>query len=278
MITMACTTNPWHFLMQTFNAFVCFWITCIIETLFDLVVAGAFATIYFHDKNSEHLPEKIIRSSAWRSVKFHFGTICIGSISIAVVKYVRIYLIVSQFIFKLTERYFKIPVYSWIQCCFFVLDNFLVYMEKSLFVITAIHGTDFWSSANKSNTLISENKKTFCSLKGIMELSLFLGRVIISTLCGVCTYIFAYTQFKLNPANVDDSSLTLPCVIVTIGAYYISALFIDIFEFGSRTIYLCYLEDCSLNDGSTEKPYYMDGSLAEIFGKDIEMKEKKPRV
>uniref|UniRef100_A0AC35U817 Choline transporter-like protein n=1 Tax=Rhabditophanes sp. KR3021 TaxID=114890 RepID=A0AC35U817_9BILA len=267
------------FILQSFNTFVCFWITCIIESLYDLVIAGSFATLYF---NKSKAPEKIIRLSFWRSIKFHMGTVCCGSLSIATFKYIRTFLLVTQCIIKLIEKYLKMPAYSFFECCFYILDNFLVYMEKNAFVITAIHGTDFWTSANKSNSLISSNKSQYFPFKEIMETSLFCARVGIAGVCGVCTFVFTTVQFKTAVVDAEGNSpdVLLPCFAVSIGAYYIAALFIDVFEFGARTVYLCYLEDCQLNDGSPEKPFFMDEKLASIFGRDIKLDNdsKEPLV
>ena len=49
----------------------------------------------------------------------------------------------------------------------------------------------------------------------------------------------------------------LPTVIITLTAYLISSCFFSVYEMGIDTLFICFLQDSEINDGSKEKPYYM---------------------
>lgn len=49
----------------------------------------------------------------------------------------------------------------------------------------------------------------------------------------------------------------LPTVIITLTAYLISSCFFSVYEMAIDTLFLCFLQDSEINDGSKEKPFYM---------------------
>jgi len=70
--------------------------------------------------------------------------------------------------------------------------------------------------------------------------------------------------------NVDPdavSSVWLPTLIVFIGSYLIAMGFFNVYSMAVSTIFLCFLEDLERNDGTPEKPYFMDKSLMKLLGK-----------
>jgi len=66
----------------------------------------------------------------------------------------------------------------------------------------------------------------------------------------------------------DPTSLrydVVPTIIMVVFAYAVSVLFFDVYDMAIDTIFLCFLEDLEMNDGSAEKPYYMSDSLKKIL-------------
>ena len=49
----------------------------------------------------------------------------------------------------------------------------------------------------------------------------------------------------------------LPTVLITLAAYLISSCFFSVYEMAIDTLFLCFLQDSEINDGSREKPFYM---------------------
>ena len=46
-------------------------------------------------------------------------------------------------------------------------------------------------------------------------------------------------------------------IIVALGTWFISEIFLELYGMGIDTIFLCFLDDLERNDGSSAKPYYM---------------------
>ena len=49
----------------------------------------------------------------------------------------------------------------------------------------------------------------------------------------------------------------LPTLIITATAYLISSCFFSVYEMAIDTLFLCFLQDSEINDGSKEKPFFM---------------------
>ena len=84
--------------------------------------------------------------------------------------------------------------------------------------------------------------------------------------------IFSWLQaINVDPDSVN--SIWLPTLIVFVGSYLIAMGFFNVYSMAVSTIFMCFLEDLDRNDGSPEKPYFMDKSLMKLLGK----KNKKPK-
>ena len=49
----------------------------------------------------------------------------------------------------------------------------------------------------------------------------------------------------------------LPTLIITATAYLISSCFFSVYEMAIDTLFLCFLQDSEINDGSKQKPFFM---------------------
>ena len=65
-----------------------------------------------------------------------------------------------------------------------------------------------------------------------------------------------------------------PVIIISIGTFFIASAFFDVYAMAVDTLFLCFLEDCERNDGSTEKPYFMSKDLMQILNKKNKDKEE----
>ena len=57
----------------------------------------------------------------------------------------------------------------------------------------------------------------------------------------------------------------LPTVLITLAAYLISSCFFSVYEMAIDTLFLCFLQDSEINDGSKEKPFYMSKYISNFI-------------
>jgi choline transporter-like protein 2/4/5 len=86
--------------------------------------------------------------------------------------------------------------------------------------------------------------------------------------------VLAYFFFTREIPGVRDvipapnlSYYLIPVIIIIVATYVVACCFFNVYNVGVDTLFLCFLEDLERNDGSAEKPYYMNSDLMKILGK-----------
>ena len=92
---------------------------------------------------------------------------------------------------------------------------------------------------------------------------LFISKLGIASLVAFCTYVF----LSYNPYHYSLHFIFLTVVLAGLTGLLIAIAFLGVFHLTIDTIFLCFLQDCEVNDGSAERPYYMSDSLKRIVNK-----------
>ena len=84
---------------------------------------------------------------------------------------------------------------------------------------------------------------------------------------GVLSFYF----FSGRIDNFEDKAPQLnyyfvPIIIITLSTYFIADIFFGVYEMAVDTLFLCFLQDIEVNDGTPEKPYFMSRDLKKILG------------
>lgn len=59
----------------------------------------------------------------------------------------------------------------------------------------------------------------------------------------------------------------VPVIMVAIASYFVADVVLEVYEMAVDTIFLCFVKDLDVNDGSKEKPYFMTKGLQRIVEK-----------
>jgi choline transporter-like protein 2/4/5 len=207
---------------------------------------------------------------------YHLGSIAFGALLIAIVKTIR-------FIIQFVEKRVKSAagnnrvskcIISFVscccQCCFYCMEKFLKYVNRNAYIMTAIYGRNFCTSAVDALSLLASNPLRSLVLDRVTDFVLFIGRLLITAGVGVLGFYFFSKSFYIDPAykawfQPDLHYYWLPLIAVIIGAYFIAKTFLTVFEMAVDTVFLCALKDLSIHDGSAEKPYFMSTKLRKIL-------------
>ncbi|XP_055962561.1 choline transporter-like protein 3 isoform X2 [Sorex fumeus] len=214
-------------------------------------VAGAVATCYFN-RNKNDPPNHPILSSLSILCCYHQGTLVKGSFLITVVRIPRIILLHIYNILK-RKQHSALSKYMF-RCCFccsWCLDKCLCHLNQNAYTATAINGTDFCTSAKDALKLLSKNSSHFASVSCFGDFVIFLGKVLV-----VCFTVFGgLMAFNYHRAL---QLWAIPLLLVAFFAYLVAHSFLSVFETVLNVLFLCFAVDLETNDGSSEKPYFMD--------------------
>ncbi|XP_006820864.1 choline transporter-like protein 1 [Saccoglossus kowalevskii] len=117
-----------------------------------------------------------------------------------------------------------------------------------------IYGDNFCKSAQKAFKVIISNVLRLAAINSVGDFCLFLGKLAVVAVTAV---IGIEVFFK----NMDDVHYkAIPIALACVFAYIISHTFLSVYEMTIDTIFVCFSEDCDMNDGVT-KPYFMSKDL-----------------
>ena len=208
------------------------------------MLAGAFAGWYWTFKKPDNLPSNGLSSSLYRAVRYHLGqfkhkqiskskismppgpgqickcgnfdetnlvfpgTVAFGSLIIAILRMVRVMLE------KVEEKLAKYHQDNKIvkaamcvcKCCFWCLEKFMKFLNRNAYIMCAVSGNNFCTSAKASVTyylvvhravvpmqdaffLLLRNCARLAVLTGVVSFLMFLSKIVVVGLCAALSYI-----------------------------------------------------------------------------------------
>ncbi|XP_050412083.2 choline transporter-like protein 2 isoform X1 [Patella vulgata] len=254
--------------LQIYNLFMLFWLVNFVVALGQMTLAGAFASYYWAFNKPSDIPTFPLLSSFYRCFRYHLGTLAFGSLLIAIVQLIRVFLEYVDHKLKGTENPAAKFLLKCLKCCFWCLEKFLKFLNKNAYIMTAIYGKNFCISAKNAFSLILRNIVRVVVIDKVTDFLLFVSKLVVVALTGVAAFFFFDGRITfLTQYTPTLNFYFVPIIIVVLGTYIIASCFFSVYNMAVDTLFLCFLEDLERNDGSTGKPYYMSKDLMKIIGK-----------
>uniref|UniRef100_A0A8C5B4K5 Choline transporter-like protein n=1 Tax=Gadus morhua TaxID=8049 RepID=A0A8C5B4K5_GADMO len=263
--------TPYHrylFLLQLFNLLACLWLLNFSLALEQCTLAGAFASYYWARRRPRDVPPCPLFSSFSRAVRYHTGSLAFGSLILSVVQLARILL--EYLDEKLRGgQYTHTPLFivCCLKCCFWCLERFIRYMNRNAYIMVAIYGTNFCTSAREAFFLLMRNVVRVAVLDRVTDFLLFLGKLLIAGGVGVLAFFVFDRKLTIFVEVPDLNFYWVPIVTVFLGSYLIAHGFFSVYAMCVDTLFLCFCEDLERNDGSAERPFFMSPGLHQLLGK-----------
>ncbi|VDM74441.1 unnamed protein product [Strongylus vulgaris] len=208
------------FWLQVYNLFAFFWMTCFVTSL------GMHVYV----------------------ILYNLGSLAFGSLIIAIIKVVRVILDYLDKKMATTKSAVMKSILSALKCCFWCMEVFFKFLTKNAFIMMAVYGKNFFTSAKDSFMLLVRNCVRAAVVNQVAGILLFLGKALITLgmeMIGVVRTAHGHVSIS--------------------GSYFVADLFFDVYEMAVDTTFICFLEDSEQNDGSPEKPFYMSKNLQSIL-------------
>ncbi|CAJ1075413.1 choline transporter-like protein 2 isoform X2 [Xyrichtys novacula] len=254
--------------LQFYNVFLFFWCANFVTALGQMTLAGAFASYYWAFVKPDDMPAFPVFSALGRSLRYHTGTLAFGAFILSVVQIIRVLLEYLDHKLKGAKNKFATFLMCCLKCCFWCLEKCIKFLNRNAYIMVAIYGKNFCTSARDAFFLLMRNMIRVAVLDKVTDFLLFLGKLLIVGLVGV----FAFFFFSGRVKAFEDTAPHLhyywvPILTVVIGSYLIAHGFFSVYAMCVDTLFLCFCEDLERNDGSAERPYYMSSTLHEILWK-----------
>ncbi|XP_026323831.1 CTL-like protein 2 isoform X3 [Hyposmocoma kahamanoa] len=259
--------NMLVYLYHFINLLGFFWTMFFISGVADMMLASTFSTWYwtFHKRD---LPFFTLTSGIYRTLRYHLGTVAFGALIIAIVRVIRVILEYIDHKLKKFDNPFTRCVMCFCKCCFWCLEGFLKFINKNAYIMCAVHGKSFCTSARDAFSLLMRNIVRVVVLDKVMDFIFFLSKLLISIGIGFAVYYLLQWNYVYEVTKGERLHYSyVPAVILSIATYLVCTIFFNVYAMAVDTLFLCFLEDCERNDGSNDKPYFMSTNLMKILGK-----------
>lgn len=235
-----------------YHLFCLYWGTEFLLACHEMANAGAFAQFYWtRDKRNVSFP--VIRSIYW-VFRYHIGTVAFGSCIIAIIQLLRTILAYIQNKTKDSSSEIVKYLLMCLQCCLWCFEKFMKFINRNAYIYTACKGTNFCTSAQKAFALLISNVVRMGVINCVGAFILFLGKFLVVVIVGCLGYFMMRQDEELYYWAV-------PVLLASIFAFAVAHTFFSVYEIGIDTIFICFAEDETINDGTAGREYYMSKNL-----------------
>ncbi|XP_033114814.1 choline transporter-like protein 2 [Anneissia japonica] len=256
--------------LQIYNLFGLFWLLAFVSALDQVCLAGAFASYYWSFSKPNDIPAFPVIKSFYRAIRYHLGSLAFGSFIIAVIQMIRVVLEYIDHKLKGYENAFVKFLIKCLKCCFWCLEKFMRFLNKNAYILIAVYGKNFCTSAKNAFFLLLRNIVRVAVINKITDFLLFFGVLTVTTAMSIGSFFY----FTNNISWISDvlpvpelNYYWTPVIVIGIGSYVVAKVFFGVYDMAVDTLFLCFLEDLERHDGSAEKPYFMNKNLMDIVGK-----------
>ncbi|XP_071489163.1 choline transporter-like protein 2 isoform X2 [Diadema antillarum] len=256
--------------LQLYNLFAFFWLINFVIGLSQVTLAGAFASYYWAFNKPADVPFFALSKGFYRAIRFHTGSIAFGSLLIAIIQIIRVMLEYAEYQLKGKENKVAKFILRCMKCCFYCLEKFMKFINKNAYILIAVYGKNFCSSAKEAFFLLLRNIVRVAVVNKITDFLLLIGQLLV--VAAVCVAAFFYFTIEVTwvSAVVPVPAVNyywVVIIVIGIGTYLIAKAFFGVFDMCVDTLFLSFLEDLERHDGSPDRPYYMSKNMMKIIGK-----------
>ena len=229
-----------------YNLFGVLWILFFISGLCKVIFAGAFARYYWTWNKRKDIPQCLILSSCYTAIRYHMGSVALGSFLLATVNLIRA---IIEYIDHKCRQYPNNELVRVITClfrgCLWCLDKFLRFLNTNAYIMIAIYGKGFFSSAKDAFSLLLDNIVRVVVIDQVADYLLFMGKLAVTSIVGVTTFFIC--TGKIFPQYFEHlvphtTYIWVPILAICLGTYLIACTFFSVYDMAVDTIFLCFCE------------------------------------
>jgi choline transporter-like protein 2/4/5 len=186
-----------YMMFAMFFGFV--WIVSFLMALEQFIIAAVTCLWYFSGEGSDDSKSRgtveVSLAAKWAFL-YHMGSIALGSFIVAVIQILKAMVEKAA---KKQERLGDNPAAKaamcCLRCCVHMLDQYVKYINKNVYIQIALHNSSFCSAAKESFFLIIRHIGRFSSIGLVGKLLNTVGKAIIVGLSLWLTWVFVQSSY-----------------------------------------------------------------------------------
>jgi hypothetical protein len=237
-----------------FELFSFFWVNSFILSVGQMAVAGMVGLWYFTPNNEKKgLGFRPLRSGLVNTFFFHLGTVAFGCLILSIIKLIKLLTLYAYKMARknpttsgLAQNRAVSCLFTCVYSCIACVEKLFTALSETAFIFSSLFGTNFLKSANLSIKFIFLNFSKISALHLVTNLISLIG----------VGFIFASTVALgwglVGEYYPEISSPLYILILFCFFGFFISKIFLSILEISSESIFICFVADEELNNGSGE--------------------------
>ncbi|KAF9972161.1 putative choline transporter, neither null mutation nor overexpression affects choline transport [Actinomortierella ambigua] len=226
-------------LVMTYLAFVMYWNSEVIKNVVHTTICGVFAAYYFLEGSAQGMPSSPTLASAKRALTTSFGSVCFGSLLIALLQTLR-YILDSAS--NDSDDGFMAFIAMCAACILSCIEGLVEIFNKFAFTQVAMYGKPFIVAAKDTWELIKNRGVDAVVNDTLVGRVLGMGSLLVAILSGLYGYLFLKI---VRPSFAEgDEVVTVVVVVVEIilGVVMVS-IPNNVLDSGVTTTFVALAED-----------------------------------
>jgi hypothetical protein len=215
-----------------YSIFSLIWSSEVIRNVGVVTVSGVFATRYFLGKNNTQVTSPTAESFK-RASTYSFGSVCFGSLIVAVIEFVKLLVDTSD------ER--NSIGGAILSCLLGIIEDLVRYFNKYAYTQIAIYGKPYIEAAQSTWELVKSRGVEAIINDNLVGTALALGCTFIALVSETVTSVV----FKLAHGNYEKDIMqyVLTLVATTLISFLVSNTALSVINSGVTTTFVCLAED-----------------------------------
>jgi hypothetical protein len=208
-----------------------FWTIQVLKNVVHVTVAGTVGTWWFAPQEASSCCSKAVTDSWVRAMTFSFGSICFGSLIVAIIQAIK------EVVHQLREQDDSMLA-CLAECCIGCIEQLVEYFNQWAFVFVGLYGYSFMEAGKNVMTLFKSKGWTVIIADMLVDSVLTMVAIGVGVLTGIIGI------FAAQAAGIDLSQgkVAAPFFLGFLFGFALSATLFSVVSSAVNTVIVCYAE------------------------------------
>jgi len=205
-----------------------YWTLQVIKNVVHVTVAGTVGTWWWSPMEANSCCSGAVRTSYTRAITYSFGSICLGSLIVAIVQAVK----------KLLQQMRDSDdgvLLCIAECCLGILESLLELFNDYAFVYVGLYGYGFIDAAKNVVNLFKERGWSSIITDSLAHYVLTMVSICVGLIVGAISALISYS----TQMNLEGAAFFIGLLIGTM----LTQILMDVVGSAVNTVIVCYAED-----------------------------------
>jgi len=225
-------TGPAAYVVYVYYSFTYFWVAQVIGNVFFMTMSGSVASWYFATSDADTVAQPTL-GAARRALTYSFGSICFGSLLVALLQTLRRVLSIVR---RANTNNVFIAVLACIADCILgCIEYLLRFFNKYVYVIIASYGVSYCTGAKKTLSMLGPAGFSMIVNHNVVVAIAFASYLAAAITCAVAGYGLAVAALPIVELRWPTAALG-----AALGGFIVSNSF-AVPDAGATTLLVNYL-------------------------------------